>query len=105
VVQAQMVSQLIAAAIDGRPLIHTAPFWLDTLVVLGVAVSGGLLICIIHRPLYLGMAGAGAMIILSGTCLFLLQSGYWLPLVPAAIALIGTGSMTTLLDRSMNHET
>jgi CHASE2 domain-containing sensor protein len=105
VVQAQMVSQLIAAAIDGRPLIHTAPFWLDTLVVLGVAVSGGLLICIIHRPLYLGVAGAGAMIILSGTCLFLLQSGYWLPLVPAAIALIGTGSMTTLLDRSMNHET
>jgi adenylate cyclase len=70
-----------------------------------VAVSGGLLICIIHRPLYFGMAGAGAMIILSGTCLFLLQSGYWLPLVPAAIALIGTGSMTTLLDRSMNHET
>jgi CHASE2 domain-containing sensor protein len=105
VVQAQMVSQLIAAAIDGRPLIHTAPFWLDTLVVLGVAVSGGLLICIIHRPLYLGVAGAGAMIIMSGTCLFLLQSGYWLPLVPAAIALIGTGSMTTLLDRSMNHET
>jgi CHASE2 domain-containing sensor protein len=104
VVQAQMVSQLIAAAIDGRPLIHAAPFWLDTLLVWGVAIGGGLLIWIVHRPLYLVVAGAGAVIILSGTCLLLLQSGYWVPLVPAAIALIGTGSMTTLLDRSMNRE-
>jgi CHASE2 domain-containing sensor protein len=104
VVQAQMVSQLIAAAIDGRPLIHSSPFWLDTLLVWGVAVSGGLLIWIVRRPLYLGVAGAGAIIVLSGTCLFLLQSGYWVPLVPTAIALIGTGSMTTLLDRSINRE-
>ena len=104
VVQAQMVSQLIAAAIDGRPLLHTIPFWLDTLLVLGVAVSGGLVVCIVHRPLYLGVAGVGATIVLSGTCLFLLQSGYWVPLVPAAIALIGTGSITTLLHRSMNRE-
>jgi CHASE2 domain-containing sensor protein len=104
VVQAQMVSQLIAAAIDGRPLIHSAPFWLDTLLVLGVAVSGGLLIWIVHHPLYLGVAGVGAIVILSGTCLLLLQSGYWLPLVPAAIAFIGTGSMTTLVHRRMHRE-
>ncbi len=104
VVQAQMVSQLIAAAIDGRSLIHTTPFWLDTLLVLGVAVSGGLLVCIVRRPLYLGAAGVGAMTILSGTCLFLLQSGYWVPFVPTAIALIGTGGMTTLIHRSRNRE-
>ena len=104
VVQAQMVSQLIAAAIDGRPLIHSSPFWVDTLLVWGVAMSGGLLIWIVRRPLYLCVAGAGAIIILSGTCLFLLQSGYWVPLVPTAIALIGTGSMTTLLHRSINRE-
>ncbi len=104
VVQAQMISQLIAAAIDGRPLIHTAPFWLDTLLVWGMAVGGGLLIWIVRRPLYLGVAGAGAIVILSGTCLLLLQSGHWLPLVPAAIAFVGTGSMTTLLERSRNRE-
>ena len=104
VVQAQMVSQLIAAAIDGRPLIHSSPFWLDTMLVWGMGISGGLLIWIVHRPLYVGVAGAGAIVVWSGTCLFLLQSGSWLPLVPATIALIGTGSMTTLLDRSMNRE-
>jgi CHASE2 domain-containing sensor protein len=104
VVQAQMVSQLIAAAIDGRPLIRTAPFWLDTLLVWGVAVSGGLLICVVRRPLYLGVAGAGAIVVLSGTCLLLLQSGNWLPLIPATIALIGTGGVTTLGHRRMDRE-
>ena len=104
VVQAQMVSQLIAAAIDGRPLIHSAPFWLDTILVWGVAVSGGLLVCIVRRPLYLGVAGAGVILIWSGTCLFLLQSGDWLPLLPATIALIGTGSITTLGHRRIHRE-
>jgi CHASE2 domain-containing sensor protein len=105
VIQAQMVSQLIAAAIDGRPLIRSLPLWADVLLVWGVAiVGGGLLVWVVRRPIYLGLAGAGAILIWSGTCLLLLQSGYWLPLIPATIALIGTGCMTTLLDRSMNHE-
>jgi CHASE2 domain-containing sensor protein len=104
VIQAQMVSQLIAAAIDGRPLIHSSSLWVDVLWIWGVAVSGGLLVCTIHRPLYLGLAGAVAIFTISGTCLWLLQSGYWVPFVPAAIAIVGTGSMTKLFDRSMNHE-
>jgi CHASE2 domain-containing sensor protein len=104
VIQAQMVSQLISAAIDGRPLIHSSPLWVDVLWIWGVAVSGGLLVCTIHRPLYLGLAGAVAILTISGTCLWLLQSGYWVPFVPAAIAIVGTGSMTKLVDRSMNHE-
>jgi adenylate cyclase len=59
----------------------------------------------IRRSLYLGVAGAGAIAILSGTCLFLLQSGYWVPLVPAAIAIFGTGGITILVERSVKHDT
>ena len=103
VVQAQMVSQLLAAAIDGRPLIRSLPLWGDLLWVWGVALSGGLLVCV-FRPIYVVVAGAGAIAILSGSCLFLLQSGYWMPFVPAAIAIVGTGSMTILVERSMNHD-
>jgi adenylate cyclase len=69
-----------------------------------VAIGGGLLICVVRRPLYLGITGAGAIFVLSGTCLFLLQSGNWLPLVPATIALIATGGMTTLGHRRMDRE-
>jgi CHASE2 domain-containing sensor protein len=104
VLQAQMVSQLISAAIDGRSLIHTLPFWIDTLWIGGMAAGAGLIVCLIPRPLHLGLAGVGAIIILSGTCLGGLQLGYWLPLIPAAIAIIGTGSVTTLVNRSINHE-
>jgi CHASE2 domain-containing sensor protein len=104
VVQAQMVSQLIAAAVDGRPLIQSLPFWVDTLWIWSVAVSGGLLICAVRSPLYLGSIGAGSIFILTGTCLGLLQLGYWLPFVPMAISIIGTGMITTLVDRSINHE-
>jgi CHASE2 domain-containing sensor protein len=104
VLQAQMVSQLISAAIDGRPLIQPVPFWIEAIWVWGLAVSSGLIVCLIGRPLHLGGAAIGAIIILSGTCLILLQSGYWLPLVPAVIAIVGTGSITTLVNRSINHE-
>jgi CHASE2 domain-containing sensor protein len=104
VVQAQMVSQLLAAAIDGRPLIHSLPVWVDALWIWGVAVCGGVLVCVVRRPLSLGAIGVCSIVILSGTCLGLLQLGYWLPFVPMAIATIVTGSMTTLIDRSINHE-
>jgi CHASE2 domain-containing sensor protein len=105
VLQAQMVSQIIAAAIDGRPLIHSLSWWLDGLWIWGVAATGGILVVVSRRPLYLGVAGAGAIAILSGTCLLLLQSGYWVPLVPAAIAIFGTGGITMLVERSVKHDT
>jgi CHASE2 domain-containing sensor protein len=104
VLQAQMVSQLISAAIDGRPLIQPVPFWIEAIWVWGMAVGGGLIVCLVGRPLYVGGAAIGAIVIMFGTCLYLLQSGYWLPLVPAMIVIVGTGSMTTLVNRSINHE-
>jgi CHASE2 domain-containing sensor protein len=103
VIQAQMVSQLLAAAIDGRPLIRSLPFWADLLAIWGIAVAAGLLAIVVRRPLYLVVAGAGAIAIWSGTCLFLLQSGFWAPFVPVTIALVGS-SMTKLIDRSMANE-
>ncbi len=105
VVQAQMVSQLLAAAIDGRPLIRSLPFWADLLAIWGLAVGAGLLAIAVRRPLYLGTIGIGSIAIWSGACLCLLQSGYWAPFIPATIAIVGTGSMTKLIDRSMTNET
>jgi CHASE2 domain-containing sensor protein len=105
VVQAQMVSQLLAAALDGRPIVRSYPFWGDLLWIWGVAFAGGLLAYGFRRPLYLGLAGTIAVTILSITCLLLLQSGYWVPLVPTAIAIVGTGSITTLVDRRRHNET
>jgi CHASE2 domain-containing sensor protein len=93
VIQAQMVSQLLAAAIEGRPLIHSLPLWVDLLWVWGVAVTGGFLVVAVRHRAYLLLAGTGAIVIVAGTCILLLQAGYWVPFVPAAIAIVGTGSM------------
>jgi CHASE2 domain-containing sensor protein len=104
VLQAQMISQLISAAIDSRPLIKPISFWFEAFWIWGLAIGGGLIVCLIQRPIHLGGAAMGAIVILPGTCLWLLQLGYWVPLVPAAIAIIGAGSMTTLVNRRMDHE-
>jgi CHASE2 domain-containing sensor protein len=104
ILQAQMVSQLLSAALDGRPLIQSCPFWVDTLWIWGFAVSGGLLVVAFRRPIEAGCAVIGTIAILSGTCLYLFSSGYWLPLVPAAIVIMGTASMTILIDRRMQNE-
>jgi CHASE2 domain-containing sensor protein len=104
VLQAQMVSQLIAAALDNRPLIQPAPIWIDLLWVGGMAVTGGVLALAIRRPIYLVLAGAGVVLFLSGTCFFALQVGYWLPLVPATMAFVGTATIATLIERRIHHE-
>lgn len=104
ILQAQMVSQLVSAVLDKRPLIQTCPIWIDALWIWGFGLAGGLLVVSLRQPLYLGLAGIGSIGILSGTCLFLFQLGYWLPLVPAAIGIIGTGAIISLIDRRVGNE-
>jgi CHASE2 domain-containing sensor protein len=101
VLQAQMVSQLLSAALDGRPLIQTAPWWVDSLWIWGSAATGGVLVTILRRPMAVGI---GTIVLLCGVGVFRLQSGYWLPIVPAAIAIVGTIGTTVLIDRSRQNE-
>jgi CHASE2 domain-containing sensor protein len=104
VLQAQMVSQLLAAAIDGRPLIHSLPLWADGLWIWGLAVSGGLLAIVVRAPVSAGISSVAAIALWSGTCILLLQSGLWVPLVPATIALMGTGSIIKLVERRIIYD-
>jgi CHASE2 domain-containing sensor protein len=104
IIQAQMVSQLLAAAIDGRPIVRNLPLWGDLLLVWGVALTSGLLVGAIRHPAYLVLMGTGVIVIVWGTCLLLLQAGYWVPLVPAAIAIVGTGSIAKVVKRSRDRE-
>ncbi|WP_299402934.1 CHASE2 domain-containing protein [Acaryochloris sp. IP29b_bin.148] len=88
VVQAQMISQLLSAVQDRRPLIWWLPEWGEALWIWGWALVGTLATVVANRPLrWVGMAIL-VLILLMGVCyLFILQAG-WLPLIPAAIAMI-----------------
>jgi CHASE2 domain-containing sensor protein len=96
--QAQMASQILSAVLDKRPLVWAFPFWGDMLWVFGWSVVGGML-AIQLRPLHLGLAVIGGGICLYGLSYgLLLQSGCWVPLVPAVLALVATsGSVTACL--------
>lgn len=91
--QAQMVSQLVSAVKEQRPLLWFLPFWGDALWVLGWSLSLGAVI-VWRCPLlwHQGLAAGVAVITLSGICFFIFwTNGGLLPLVPSALALVTTG--------------
>ncbi|UKP00496.1 CHASE2 domain-containing protein [Nostoc sp. UHCC 0870] len=93
--QAQMVSQLLSAALDGRPLLWTWNIWGEVIWVWGWAVIGGLLAAYLRQPTYLSWAVGGLFLSLYGFCLIILiLYSCWIPFVPAAIAL---GANTVIL--------
>jgi CHASE2 domain-containing sensor protein len=91
VVQAHMVSQILSAVRDRRPLLWVWPKWIEFLWVWCWSAIGGILAWRNSSVLRLGMAICGAICLLYGLSLGLLMLGVWVPLMPSALALIATG--------------
>jgi CHASE2 domain-containing sensor protein len=89
VAQAQMVSQILSAVLDKRPLLWVWPVWGETLWIWGWALAGGLLSWRFKFLIRLGLVG-GSLIILYAVCFGLLIQGGWVPLVPSALVLVFT---------------
>ncbi|MEL7039613.1 MAG: CHASE2 domain-containing protein [Cyanobacteria bacterium J06592_8] len=97
-VQAHSISQLISAYLDNRPLIHWWPrsveyFWIGFWSFLGGTIAWQF-----RRRLTIGSAVGIAIAILGGSGYLFLIQGYWIPVVPCAIALILTLSGTLLIS-------
>ncbi len=102
--QAQMVSQIISAALDRRPLLWVWPLPVE-MVWLGLwAITGGLLAQFVRRLPQFVVMTVGAVGTLSTVCWLILIQGGWVPFVPAAIALIGASGVVKLLERSTQPE-
>jgi CHASE2 domain-containing sensor protein len=116
VIQAHMISQIISAVLDQRSLLWWLPQWVEVVWIGCWAGIGGMLVWMWRSPLSqnhllsrptntatlkLGLSICLSLIILHGVCfMFLLWSG-WLPLVPAALALIiSSGGVATQIERS-----
>lgn len=91
IVHAQMVSQLLGTVLDHQPLFWFWPQWGEVLWIWGWAVVGGSLAWCIRHPLRLGLAEGASLGVLCGICFGLLTQAGWIPLVPPALALVGTG--------------
>jgi CHASE2 domain-containing sensor protein len=97
VVQAQMVSQILSAVVDRRPLIWVWHPGGEVLWIGGWAIGGGLLVGCIRRLTHLGLAGGVSLGILYGLCWLLLTQGGWVPLIPPMLTFVSTGSAVLYL--------
>ena len=103
-IQAHMVSQLLSAVLDNRPLLWVLPLWGETLWIWGWSVVGGLLACQFHKLQPLVIATGLALGTLYGICyLFILQGG-WLPLIPSAIVLILTAGGVAFVNLGIPNQ-
>ncbi|GAB1544236.1 hypothetical protein NUACC21_69120 [Scytonema sp. NUACC21] len=103
ILQAQMVSQLVSAAKDGRPLMSILPLWGEVFWIWGWAVVGGTLALGFWPRLYLILAIVSAFFVLYFICVFLFVQGIWLPLVPSALVLVVT-SGTVVMYLASHHQ-
>jgi CHASE2 domain-containing sensor protein len=90
IVQAQMVSQILSAVLENRPLLWVWPMWREALWVGCWSLVGGMLAWRFRILLHLGLGGGVALGVLYGLCFGLLLRSGWVPLVPSALALVAT---------------
>lgn len=93
--QAQMVSQILSAVLDRRPLLWVWSEWGEISWVWGWSLVGGAIAWRCRSLLHLGLAGSAALAVLYGICFGLITRGGWVPLVPSAIALVTTSGCVT----------
>ncbi|NEP02487.1 MAG: CHASE2 domain-containing protein [Symploca sp. SIO2E9] len=95
-VHAQIVSQIIDAVENKRPLIWNWPWWGDALWIWCWSFTGGAIAWTFHLKrsrqfqslLTLVFSGVVTFIILHGLCWYCLKQGVWIPLVPSRLALL-----------------
>jgi CHASE2 domain-containing sensor protein len=99
-IHAHMVSQMISAVVDDRPLMWTLPQWKgmqwgDALWIASWSVAGGVLAWgLSSKSLrYLGFAVSLLIFVLCQSCLLIFAQGGWMPLVPSALSLLVTASI------------
>lgn len=96
--QAQMISQLISAVEDGRPLIWVWPQWAEALCIAMGAIAGSLLAWRWQsaRLAVACVLTTSALTVVAWATLF---TGGWLPLLPTLLALNSSALLTATLTR------
>ncbi|NEP00833.1 MAG: TIR domain-containing protein [Symploca sp. SIO2E9] len=105
VLQAQMVSHILSAVLDGRQLLWTWSQTGELFWIWSWALLGGLIAWKFQRRLDLGLVTVIAIAGVPIICfVFLTQTAGWVPLIPSVLALVVTrGSLFYFAFRSKNQ--
>ena len=96
-VQAQMVSHILSAVLDGRRLFWWWSGWMEALWVWGWSLLGGVIAWRIRQPLYVGLGITVALLTVFGICFGIFTQAGWIPLVPSALALVSCAVVLKVL--------
>ncbi|MBW4691965.1 MAG: CHASE2 domain-containing protein [Lyngbya sp. HA4199-MV5] len=102
---AQMISQMLSAVLDRRPLLWVWATWIEPLWIAGWAIIGGVLAWQFRRLGFLILAVGIAIGILIGLCQVCLIQGGWIPLAPPIVALLITSTSVALLTATAKPKT
>lgn len=97
--QAQMVSHILSAVLDRRPLLSVWNLWTEVPWIVGWSITGGLLAWYSKQILYLGLTIFIALLVLYSLCFGLLLQGSLTPLIPSAIALVTTSTSIVIYKK------
>lgn len=98
-VQAQMLSQILSAVLDRRPLLWWWSGWMEALWVWGWSLVGGMTAWYYSKPLHLGLAVVVILLTLFGLCFGVFTLAGWVPLIPSVLALLATQVVIVLWFR------
>jgi CHASE2 domain-containing sensor protein len=103
-IHANIISQTIGAAIDGRPLLRVWPESSEWLWILLWAIVGAEISWWLKSPNAIAISILAASGGLFGVCYLAFLQGWWLPVVPPLLALWGTAAALPLLTgKQMNR--
>ncbi|MGC9524357.1 MAG: EAL domain-containing protein [Limnospira sp.] len=92
-IHAQMVSQILDVALEGKSLFWFWPQWVEILWLWGWSILGGILAMRFDRPLSLGLLGGASAVALWVICFVAFMQTGWIPLVPPALGLVATAGI------------
>jgi CHASE2 domain-containing sensor protein len=97
-VQAHMISQILGAVQDGRPLLQAWSLWAEVVWIWGWSLVGGVLAWRRLSLPWLALAAGITSGVLYVVCLGLLISGAWVPFVPSALSLVAMVGLMSIYN-------
>ncbi len=91
-VHGQIVSQLLSAVLDGRPLFWFWPEWGEVLWIWGWTLTGGALVRFARHPGELVLIEGVALGVLVGTSVILFLGSGWVPIVAPILGLVASST-------------
>lgn len=99
VVHAQIVSQILSAVLNNRPLFWFWSEWGEVFWIAGWSLVGGIIAWRIHHPITFGLVGIVTLGGLFGISFIIFTQAGWIPVAAPTLGLIATATSVVLVDR------